>query len=320
MKRQTIGQMGLMMLLIVILITAVPAQAGRGKGRLIGVVVDEKDVPLPQVKVSIEFEKGGLKEETVCNKKGEWGFIGLGTGNCSVTASADGYLDAVSHAYVQQLEKNPPLKLILREDKEKKAHVKDEASLQELDNGNQLFSERKFDEALLIFQKFAENNPNVYQIFFNIGDCFREKGEYDKANEQYNIALAKAKEKSDIVIQAKALAASGEVYLRQSKFKEAQEFFKQSIALNPKDEILAYNVAEIFFGSNQTDDAIRYYQLAIQIKPEWSDPYVKIGYAYLNKGEIAKAIENFNEFLKRDPQSAQAPTIKNLVDSLKNSK
>ncbi|HEX7503569.1 MAG TPA: tetratricopeptide repeat protein [Acidobacteriota bacterium] len=296
------------------------AQAGRGKGRLTGLVLNEKGDPIAKAAVKLEYEKGGLKEETVSNAKGEWSFISLGTGNVMLSASAEGFLDGVAQAYVQQLEKNPPVKIVLRDDKERKARVKDEASMEELERGNQLYNERKFDEALEIFNKFAAINPNVYQIYFNIGDVYREKGEFDKANEQYAIAQAKAKEKADIVMQAKALAAFGEVYLRQEKFKEAQEYFTQSIALNPKDEILAYNVAEIFFGRNQTDKAIEYYKLAIQIKPEWSEPYLKMGYAYLNKGDMKLAIDSLNEFLKRDPESPQAPVVKSLIESLTKTK
>lgn len=292
------------------------AQAGRGKGRLTGFVVDEKGNPVANVTVKLEFEKDGLKENTVSNAKGEWFFMSLGSGGVILTASAEGYLDKIAQTRVQQLDRNPPITLVLIEDKEKKARVKDAASLQELEIGNQLFNERKFDEALIIFQKFVELNPSVYQIYFNIGDVYREKNEFEKANEQYALAQAQAREKADIVMQAKALASFGEICLRQEKLKEAQEFFTQSIALNPKDEILAYNVAEIFFGKNQTDKAIEYYQLAIQIKPEWSEPYLKLGYAYLNKGDMVKAVASLNEFLKQDPESPQAPIVKSLIESL----
>jgi tetratricopeptide (TPR) repeat protein len=305
---------------VLVLSTMAFAQAGRGKGRLTGFVLNEKGDPVADATVKLEFEKGGLKDETVTGSKGEWSFISLGTGNVYLIASAEGYLDGTAQAFVQQLEKNPPVKIILREDKERKVRVQNEASMLELERGNQLFNERNFDEALEIYKKFAEENPNVFQIYFNIGDVYREKGEFDKANEQYAIAQAKAKEKADIILQAKALASFGEICLRQEKYKEAQEFFRQSIALNPKDEILAYNVAEIFFGRGQTDKAIEYYQLAIQIKPEWSEPYLKMGYAYLNKGDMAKAIEKLNEFLKHDPESPQAPVVKSLIESLTKTK
>ena len=234
------------------------------------------------------------------HSKGEWGFIGLGTGNVIVTASADGFLDSNARRYVQQLEKNPPVKLVLSEDKEKKVRVQGRGlhagtGKRQPALTTNASSTRRWRSS----RSSPQVNPNVYQIYFNIGDVYREKGEFDKANEQYAIAQAKAKEKADVVMQAKALASCGEVCLRQEKFKEAQDFFTQSIALNPKDEILAYNVAEIFFGRNQTDKAIEYYQLAIQIKPEWSEPYLKMGYAYLNKGDMAKAVEQ----LERVPQA-----------------
>jgi tetratricopeptide (TPR) repeat protein len=307
---------------ILVVSAAAYAQAGRGKARLNGTVTDEKGEPVITATIKIEFEKGGLVDTTTVNKKGEFGFMGLGTGQVMVTASADGFLDTTVTIRVEQLRDGARnfVSLVLKEDKEKKVRLKDAASLDELEKGNTLFNERKFDEALVIFQDFAVKNPAVYQIYFNIGDVYREKGEFDKANEQYVIAQGLAKEKADVVMQAKSFASLGEVCLRQEKFKEAGDYFTQSIALNPKDEILAYNVAEIFFGRNQTDKAIEYYKLATQIKPEWSEPYLKMGYAYLNKGDMKLAIASLNDFLTRDPESPQAPVVKSLIESLTKAK
>lgn len=311
-----------MLVCMLVVSVAAYAQAGRGKARLNGTVTNEKGEPVVTAAIKIEFEKGGLVDNTTVNKKGEFGFMGLGTGQVMVTASADGYLDTTVTIRVEQLRDGARnfVALVLKEDKEKKMRLKDAAALEELEKGNTLFSERKFDEALVIFQDFAAKNPNVYQIYFNIGDVYREKGEFDKANEQYLIAQGMAKEKADVVMQAKSFASLGEVCLRQEKFKEAGDYFTQSIALNPKDEILAYNVAEIFFGRNQTDKAIEYYKLATQIKPEWSEPYLKMGYAYLNKGDMKLAIASLNDFLARDPESPQAPVVKSLIESLTQAK
>jgi len=52
--------------------TGLLAQAGRGVGRLGGVVLDEKDQPIAGVKVVISFVQeaaGGLQLETKTNKK-----------------------------------------------------------------------------------------------------------------------------------------------------------------------------------------------------------------------------------------------------------
>lgn len=292
------------------------AQAGHGRGFLTGVVQDVNGKPLANVTVTLEFTSGGFKEQFVTKENGEWKFIGLGTGMFTLSAEGPGMLKTVKQVEVSQLRQNRSVTVEMKEDPSKAVRLKDEADQQLVEQGNTLFGEKKYQEAIDVFNQFALKNPGIYMIYFNIGDCQREMQNYDEAIKQYTIALDKAKQNSDVVMQAKGYALIGEVFLRQEKFKEAQENFTQSIALNPKDEVLAYNVAEIFFGRNQTDKAIEYYKLAIQIKPEWSEPYLKIGYAYLNKGDMKLAIEALNEFLVRDPESPQAPVVKSLIESL----
>ena len=58
-------------------------------------------------------------------------------------------------------------------------------------------------------------------------------------------------------------------------------------------------------------------ELAIQIKSDWSEPYLKLGYVFLNKGDNAKAIENFEMFLKLEPDSERSTNVKNIINNLK---
>jgi len=292
------------------------AQAGQGRGRLTGSVLDETGRPIAKVAVSLEFENSGKKFETVTNDKGEWAFIGLGTGRANLVYLADGFLPGTLQVTVSQLNRNPAVNMVLKADLEKKARIKDEAAMTQLEQGNSLFEQRKYQEALVIFNQFIADNPSIYQIYLNNGDCYREMQDYPGAIAQYNLAIEKAKAALDRVIEAKALASIGEVYLRQNDFKTAQEYFKKSLELNPKDEVLAYNVAEIYFNNQKVDDAITYYGLATQIKPAWGLPHQKLGYAYLNKADYDKAIESFKKFLQVDPTSDQAPVVQAVIDSL----
>jgi tetratricopeptide (TPR) repeat protein len=118
-------------------------------------------------------------------------------------------------------------------------------------------------------------------------------------------------------MSAKALAAIGLCYLRQGKLPEAQEYFKKSIDMAPQDENLPYNVAEICFSNQQIDEAIRYFEMAIQIKPDWPDPYLRVAYAYLNKGDSAKAIENLEKFIKLEPGTERTAQAKAILDAIK---
>ena len=67
--------------------------------------------------------------------------------------------------------------------------------------------------------------------------------------------------------------------------------FEKSIDIDPSNHALSYNVAEILFNSNKIDEAIHYYELAAKIKPDWPKSYLKLGYCYLNKGEMETAID-----------------------------
>lgn len=308
------------LIVMVFLTVSLYAQAGQGRGRMSGKVTDPEGKPVANATVSLEFDNAGKKFETLTNQDGEWAMIGLGTGHANMMVLADGFLPATQQVSVSQLNRNPPVNFVLTVDLEKKARLKDDAAVSQLEQGNALFNERKYQEALAVFNQFAVDNPTIYHIYLNIGDSYREMQDYKNAILQYELAIEKAKAAEDTVIQAKGQASIGEAYLRQDNLKEAQEYFKKSLELNPKDEVLAYNVAEIYFNNQKVDDAIAFYILATQIKPEWSLPFMKLGYAYLNKADYDKAIESFSKFLQVDPNSDQAPVAQAVIDSLKNMK
>lgn len=307
---------------VIILLTAGLAlgQAGRGIGRLGGSVHDSDDKPIPGAKVTLVFDQpGGTTFEATTDKKGDWAVNGVGTGTWIVTASAKGFLPVMVSAYVRQLDKNPKVALKLVKQAADSGVVQDETTFQILEEGNAFFKDGKYDTALIMYEDFLAKNPGAYQVLLNIGDCYREKGEYDKAVEKYNQLIEQAVADSAMgkTMGAKGLAASGLCFLKQDKLAEAQEYFKKSIEMAPQDENLPYNVAEIYFSNQQIDEAVRYFELAIQIKPDWPDPYLRLAYAYLNKGDNAKAVENLEKFIKLEPETERTAQAKAILEAIK---
>jgi tetratricopeptide (TPR) repeat protein len=296
------------------------AQAGRGTGRMNGIVLDPAGKPVPGAKVTAVYtQSGGSTFETTTDKKGEFTFMGVGTGNWDVTVVASGYLPVTQRLYTSQLNKNPKYTLKLEKKSEGTGIVQDEATFQTLEEGNNFFKEGKYDTALLMFQEFLAKNPGAYQVLLNIGDCYREKGEYDKALESYNKLVTQAGTDTAMgkTMGAKGLAAIGLCYLKQNDMTQAQDYFKKSIEMAPQDEILPFNVAEIYFSNAQIDDAIKYFEMATQIKPDWPDPYLRVAYAYLNKGDSAKAAENLEKFIKLEPETERTAQAKAILEAIK---
>jgi tetratricopeptide (TPR) repeat protein len=296
------------------------AQAGRGKARINGLILDEKGNPVASAKVEIVLlQAEHPQRETTTDEKGEWAFIGLGSGNWQVTVSAPGYIPTVTTTFVSQIEKNPKVVLKLKKpEPAKDAVIRDEASLAFIDKATDLFNQKDYDGALAILEQFLAQNPTAYQAYALVGDCYREKGDFDKAIEAYDKAVEEAKkdEKMGKEVMAKGLAAIGDCYLRKGDFEKAQSFFKQSVDAYPENETLAYNVGEIYFSSQKLDEAIQYFTMATTIKPDWAPPYYKLGLVYLNKADYEKAKENFKKFLELEPDSELAAQAKNILEYL----
>lgn len=295
-------------------------QAGRGKGRLQGLVQNEEGKPIPSAKVVLELlasEKA--RRETITNEQGEWALIGLGSGNWKITVSAEGYIPQSTTIFVSQIEKNPKVVLKLKKPAiSKDAVITNEASLVFLEEATRYYNEKRYDEALAVLEKFLEQNPKAYQARVLIGDCYREKGDLDRAVEFYSKAIdeSASDERMGKEVRVKSLAAIGDCYLRKGDIERAQAFLKESIDTNPENEILAYNVGEIYFSNQNLDEAIRYFTIATQIKPTWSPPYYKLGLVYLNKTDYDKARDAFKKFLELEPEGEQASQVRNILQYL----
>jgi tetratricopeptide (TPR) repeat protein len=109
-------------------------------------------------------------------------------------------------------------------------------------------------------------------------------GELDKAAASFQKVLEQEANNTS------ALIASGDILVLQGKLDEAVTFFEKAIA-QTTDEVIPFNVAEIYFNQGNTAKALEYYQTAATRKPDWAEPHLKMGYANLNAGNMDAASE-----------------------------
>ncbi len=298
------------------------SQEGRGEARLKGVVIDKDGNPVEGAKVELESLVHRLTMTTTTDKDGRWSFIGLGKTVVRLTVSKEGYDPAV----IQQLEvsafsaNNPDQEIVLLK-------TTDVENLEEEDprtlylKGEDLYNNGEYETALAVFKEFAEKQPELYEARINIGNCYIKLKQYDKAIEEFEFVLGKLEEeRGDLEgneTAASVYASLGELYMDKEDFEKAKDYFEKSIAIDPSNYALSYNVAEILFNSNNIDEAIHYYKLAAEIKPEWPKSYLKLGYCYLNKGETMIAIDYLNKFIELSPEDdPQVSAVKNIIKQL----
>ncbi len=324
MKFRTSNGMAVILLLVACGFIAL-AQENLGRGRINGTVVDENGTAVEGALVSAESKQGQTKLEANSDMKGRFAIAGLGTGVWRISASKSGYAASMVEMKVSQLGANPAITLTLKKMTGLAAFTADKESMALFDQGNALINQGNYDEALKIFGEFTAKYPELYQAHLNTGTCHLKKGDLDNAEAEFKYVLDKALEahgdyKKDPAATLRAFSGLGEVALRQGDFESAQKHFSQALEISPQDEAAAYNVGEIFFSNQKVDEAVRYFELAAQIKPGWSKPHLRLGYVYLNKGDMAKALEAFNKFIQLDPESPEVPQVKNIIATIEKMK
>jgi tetratricopeptide (TPR) repeat protein len=139
----------------------------------------------------------------------------------------------------------------------------------------------------------------------------RMKKDYDGAIASYQKVLA-ADANND-----RAKIEIGMTYLEKGDFANAEKsLLEVATSVNANREVF-YNLGEVKFAKGETDEAVKYYQRAVDMDANWGKPLFKLGLAKLQKADTAGAIEIMQKVMTVDPMSPEAAQAKALIEQLK---
>jgi tetratricopeptide (TPR) repeat protein len=113
--------------------------------------------------------------------------------------------------------------------------LSDDVGLQML-RGKALFGQRKFSEAVPVFQSVISENPNALEAHFYLGRVFEETGKYDEAAKIFSSLLDKAaggseEAKNNRFVFQQHLAAN---YLEMGNHEKAITMYQEMAKVDPK--------------------------------------------------------------------------------------
>ena len=305
-------------------------QAGHGKGRLSGIVVDENGIPVASASIVLRLRELGARAgfgrqassvresavfETVTDKKGVWAYNGLATGIWEVRASKEGYDWASRQVQVSQLSGNPVVKLRLDKLKTETGSFSIAPGL--LEQAYALYCQNKFAEALALYRQYLEKDPESVMVMLAVGDCLREMGKTEEAIRAFQAVVdTTATEPGDKELLAQALTGLGEVYFKQGDRENAAKCWRLAVEKSDLSEIPAANLGELLFAEGKLDEAIKYYLIAIKIAPEQAALQYKLGLIYLNSGDFGKALYRFSKVIDLQPRSELARQARKMIEDL----
>jgi tetratricopeptide (TPR) repeat protein len=290
-----------------VLLAATTVLAQMGTGRVTGTIKDPQGKPIAGAKITATNPESERALEATSDKGGKWALLGFRSGTYEFTFTADGYKPQAYTNAIKQMNRNPSMDVVLEPLEMGQSSGGSGGKLQE---ANQFLEQKQYPEALAKYEEILAAEPTLYQIYYNIGIAQREMGELDKAAASFQKVLDQEANNTS------ALIGIGDILVVQGKLDEAVTYFEKAIG-QTTDEVIPFNVAEIYFNQGNTAKALEYYQTAATRKPDWPEPHLKMGYAHLNAGNMDAAIASFEKVVEVAPDSPQAQMAQAALSSLK---
>lgn len=104
--------------------------------------------------------------------------------------------------------------------------------------GNKLFAEGKFDEALNRYQDALLSDPESPLIHYNIGNTLYKKKKYEEAIRSFQKVIGT----ENVTLEANSYYNMGNCLYRLGKLPESILAYQQALKLNPNDMDAKYNL------------------------------------------------------------------------------
>ena len=165
-----------------------------------------------------------------------------------------------------------------------------------LDRANQLRQEGKLDEAIAVYQRAIELDPNSYKSYHYMGETLAQKDDLEAAANFYKLALEinpdffwsyhclglilfwQGRLDEAITSSRKAIELNknqpafysqlGQALAQKEEFDEAISCYRSAIELNPQDYSLYSNLGNVLAKQENWQEAIAAYRSALEIQPD----------------------------------------------------
>jgi SpoVK/Ycf46/Vps4 family AAA+-type ATPase len=150
-------------------------------------------------------------------------------------------------------------------------------------------------------------NPTDAKTYYQSGNDYYEKGDYDKAIENYNMAILLNPVFSEAYFN-RALS-----YYQLKNFDKSIADYTKSMELDPQNPIIYNNRGDAFYRKQDFQSAVKDYDKAIQLNPNYLKAFYNRGLSYASIEEYEKAVEDFTKVIKLKADFAEAYHLRGLA-------
>lgn len=150
-------------------------------------------------------------------------------------------------------------------------------------------------------------NPTDAKTYHQMGNDYYEKGDYDRAIENYNMAILLNPVFSEAYFN-RALS-----YYQLKNFDKSVSDYSKAIELDPHNPIIFNNRGDAYYRKQDFQSAVKDYDKAISLNANYLKAFYNRGLSYASIEEYEKAIDDFSKVVELKPDFAEAYHLRGLA-------
>lgn len=163
------------------------------------------------------------------------------------------------------------------------------------DSGVQALNTRNYDEALLLFERVQQADPNRKDLWKYLGRSYMATNQIQKAAEAFQKQIAANP------YDGSAYGELGQAYAQQQRYDDAIAQFKKQIEINPLDPAAHASLGLLYINLKRFGDAVAELEKAVSIQPNNPLLLSSLGQAYLGDGQTQKGMSSFDKAITIAP-------------------
>lgn len=299
--------------LLALVASAASAQDWKGRGRARGSVKDDAGKPIAGATITMTFrgEKGAGPTMT-SDKKGNFGYIGLITGDFTVVVEAAGYVPIEAQIRINEYDASAtkPLDVILRKADAASVGGGNEAEANRLmgvlNAGNEKLKNKEFAAARAAYQEVmaeVKDPKQQLQLKAAIGDTYLGENKGPEARAIFEELLAQTEDPAAKAAYRQRIARS---YYLENKIDESVKALEEAIAADPADLASLRLIIDILVSSGREAQAEPYMARLPKGEKVDANALLNLGITAYNGGDMDGALEKFKRVLSDYPENADA--------------
>ena len=183
-------------------------------------------------------------------------------------------------------------------------------------------SQERYDEAERSFEKALAINPNYTDAALNLSVTYNDRGKYKEAREIYSRAISNSYSADDDGLDPFARgkisnmhAELGDAYFGLGRFVDAVREFERALQLNPEFVDIRTRLGHTFRDMGRPEEALTHYKQVKDEKPEYLPARLALGVTLFSLKRKEEAVQEWQECVSLAPSDRRAAMYLRMVNA-----